>query len=68
MSTGTETVTLDMVAGEVIAEHERNGVTREADEHFVRRGGGFFLIHSSTSQRCALPIRLASEVDVWLIA
>ncbi len=34
----TETETLDRALDEVIAEHERNRLTREANEHFVKSG------------------------------
>lgn len=38
MKTGTETETIDRALDEVIAEHERNRLTREANERFVSSG------------------------------
>jgi hypothetical protein len=38
LRTGTETETIDRALDEVIAEHERNRLTREATERFVRTG------------------------------
>jgi ribosomal protein S4 len=38
LKTGTETETLDRALDVVIAEHERNRLTREANERFVKSG------------------------------
>jgi ribosomal protein S4 len=38
LKTGTETETVDRALDVVIAEHERNRLTREANERFVRSG------------------------------
>ena len=38
LRTGTETETIERALDEVIAEHERNRLTREANEHFARSG------------------------------
>ena len=35
---GTETETIDRALDKVIAEHERNRLTRDANERFVRSG------------------------------
>ncbi|PYV23220.1 MAG: hypothetical protein DMG24_14600 [Acidobacteria bacterium] len=35
---GTETETIDRALDKVIAEHERNRLTRKANERFVRSG------------------------------
>ncbi len=36
LKTGTETETVDLALDVVIAEHERNRLTREANERFVK--------------------------------
>ncbi len=38
LRTGTETETIERALDEVIREHERNRLTREANERFVRSG------------------------------
>jgi len=38
LKTGTETETLERALDVVIAEHERNRLTREANERFVKSG------------------------------
>jgi ribosomal protein S4 len=38
LSAGTETETIDRALDVVIAEHERNRLTREANERFVESG------------------------------
>lgn len=38
LKTGTETETVDRALDVVIAEHERNRLTREANERFVKSG------------------------------
>jgi len=38
LRTGTETETIDRALDEVIAEHDRNRLTREATERFGRTG------------------------------
>ena len=38
LKAGTETETLDRALEAVIAEHERNRLTREANERFVKSG------------------------------
>lgn len=38
LKTGTETETVDQALDVVIAEHERNRLTREANERFVKSG------------------------------
>jgi hypothetical protein len=38
LKTGTETETLERALDLVIAEHERNRLTREANEGFVKSG------------------------------
>lgn len=38
LRTGSETETIDRALDEVIAEHERNRLAREANERFVRSG------------------------------
>jgi len=38
LRTGTETETIDRALDEVIAEYERNRLTRDANERFVRSG------------------------------
>ncbi len=38
LSAGTETETIDRALDQVIAEHERDRLTREANERFVKSG------------------------------
>ncbi len=38
LSAGTETETIDRALDQVIAENERNRLTREANERFVKSG------------------------------
>ncbi len=38
MQTGTETETIERALDAVIAEHERNRITRDANERFVKSG------------------------------
>ncbi len=38
LKTGTETETVDRALDVVIAEHERNRLTREANERFIKSG------------------------------
>jgi len=38
LRTRTETETMERALDEVIAEHERNRLTREANERFIRSG------------------------------
>ncbi len=38
LKTGTETETVDRALDAVIAEHERNRLTREANERFIKSG------------------------------
>ena len=38
LKTGTETETVDRALDVVIAEHERNRLTREANERFLKSG------------------------------
>jgi len=38
LKAGTQTETLDRALDEVIAEHERNRLTREANDRFARSG------------------------------
>lgn len=38
LKTGTETETVDQALDVVIAEHERNRLTREANERFIKSG------------------------------
>lgn len=38
MQAGTETETIERALDEVIAEHERNQITRNANERFIKSG------------------------------
>ena len=38
MQTGTETETIERALDEVIAEHQRNRITRDANERFIKSG------------------------------
>ncbi len=38
LRTGTETETIERALDEIIAEHERNRLAREANERFIRSG------------------------------